>query len=441
MDLANIINKYLMLMEKLVPSNPGNIVRDVYSRYENPLIYVGETEPENPVYKGARLIEILDFDKPDMSNKKWVTVGLDGSSRAIDTPYMFIGLASTSIFSSILGEVFDHPALPAKYLLPKMNTPFIAIAPDFHLDNVEKNLEQYVYLRSPAGVLYDKSYNKSLILDELRTCLENKTIGHLANNIDYLNKVLNKYYYLTVLIDGPIYPVPILFKQHYNMLTKNLPSRGRLDDYVVSWKEILKHRIEVLSLLEKQGIPVIGIVKRVETSRILLSTRNYIELAKDNNVWIGDLGNDQAFIDTLIKAFIRKGVLRQPHKVMYIGPIYIPPEATYLNHYLDYVPEKIVYYVIVPVNKYGKEVFMYTLFRIEVTSNTHKILGDNNILSIVLQDSVFYGTTLPISILYSDKRSKKISRSLANIIARDLERRGIPLTYDTIRAIEAYQYW
>lgn len=434
MDLAGIISKYLMLVEEVIASRREPVCRDLSSRIENPINYVYEVEPQNPVFTGDSIIYEIDEEVFLESKHTHTILGVDGSSRAIDTPYMFIGIATVSIYSRLLGEVLDHPPLPVKYLLPPLNTPFMALSPDFPLD--EK--VQEIFTESPAGVAYTRDYNKALILDEIRTTLENKALLHIAENYTRINNISPGT--LIVFIDGPVYPVPNLFRQHYSLVTKSLPSRGRLDDYVASWKELLKQRFEAINALERQGAPIIGIVKRVESSRLLLSTKDYIELIKDSGLWVGDLGNDQAFIDSVIRMLLSKRILLQPYKPMYIGPIHVPAEATYIHHYIDNVPKKTVYYMIVPLNKYGAEKMMYTLFRVETTEHSLRILEENNIhiLKPVLEDSVFAGTTLPISILYADKRSKTLSRSLANIIARDLERRGVPLTYDTIRTIEAY---
>ncbi len=435
MDLASTIDKYLSLVEEVLSNKIDNVYRDISSRLENPINYVRETEPSSPVFEGNKIIHEVNDGTLCRRDREWVILGVDGSSRAVDTPYMFLGLATVSIYSRILGEILDHPPLPAKYLLPPMDIPFIAISPDFPLNKVIPD----VFLKSPAGVPYDRDYNKALILDELRFTLENTALLHIAQNTNLIRSILRQERIL-VFVDGPVYPVPNLFRQHYNLVTKNLPSRGRLDDYVASWKELLKYRLTAIKALEEQGVPVIGIVKRIESSRLLLSTNNFIELVKQQKLWVGDLGNDQAFIDSILRLMLIRKNIAQPYRVMYIGPIIVPAEATYLNHYLENVSDKIVYYVLIPLNKYGSEKIMYTLFRVEVTKNSYRLLGEDplSVLAPVFEDSILSGTTLPVSILYADKRSKTLSRSLANIIARDLERRGVPLTYDTIRTIEAY---
>ena len=228
--------------------------------------------------------------------------------------------------------------------------------------------------------------------------------------------------------------------RYYNLLYSRQPPRGRMDDYIASWQILIKDRLKGINLLERNNIPVIGIVKRIESSRILINAKNYSDLLINNGISLGDLGNDQAFIDVILRVLIMKGQITMPYKPMIIGPIHVPASASYIDKFIEEVPDKIMYYVIIPLHKYSGRLLRYTLYRIEVTQKTIKIFADYDLEPYipVLADSIGMGTSLPFTILYTDKRCKLLSRSLAKVIASDLESKGIPLTYDTIRTIEAY---
>jgi len=435
-ELHEMLKEYTSHIQRIA-NQTYMLKRDLESRLNDLMNLRKEVEPANVVFKGENLVETINYIEKYLDP----IIGVDGSSRVIDTAYLFIGISTLSIYSRILGEILDHPSLPLRYTLPPLKEPFIALSFDVEdADELISDLSRYSMAasRSLAGVKYSKDYNKTVILDELRTNLENKALIHIGRNIDVFRKIgLEKF---TVFIDGPIYPVPNVFKQYYNLLYSKQPPRGRIDDYIASWQILIKDRLKGIDLLEGNNIPVIGIVKRIESSRVLINAKNYNDLLIDNDVRVGDLGNDQAFIDIILRALIMKRRITMPYKPMIIGPIHVPASASYIDKFVEEVPDKIMYYIVIPLHRYSGRLLRYTLYRIEVTQKTMKILTDfgREPYIPVLADSIGMGTALPFTILYTDKRCKLLSRGLARIIASDLESKGIPLTYDTIRTIEAY---
>ena len=434
--LHEVFREYTNYIQKFV--NQTYIVkRDLDSRLDDLMSLRREVEPTNVVFKGKNLIEAID----QIDKNVYPIIGVDGSSRVIDTAYLFIGISTLSIYSRILGEILDHPPLPLKYILPSLKEPFIALSFDVEDEEIiNKIFDQYnmITFKSPAGVIYRRDYNKTVILDELRTSLENKALIHVGENIDVFRKTgLDEF---NLFIDGPVYPVPNVFKQYYNLLYSRRPPRGRIDDYIASWQVLIKDRLRGIKLLEKNNIPVIGIVKRIESSRILINASNFNDLLIEHNIHIGDLGNDQAYIDIILRTLIMKKAITMPYKPMIIGPIYVPACASYIDKFIEDLPDKIMYYIVLPLHRYSGQLLRYILYRVEMTTKTMELLTDLGIEPYMpaLADSIGMGTALPFTILYTDKRSKLLSRSLAQIIAGDLEARGIPLTYDTIRTIEAY---
>ncbi len=440
-SLAVFLKRYVEEFANLLNSVAGSIERDIGSRVDDLWVLRKEVDYSDILFLSDKVVDFIS----EIPSKNLFIIGVDGSSRAIDTPYAFIGLATLSIYSNMFRELLDHPPLPIKYALPPLDTPFIALSPDLpeeFIENISFNMARtpYVTLHSPADTLYTRDYNKSVILNELRNNLENHGLEHLALQVDETCRVFGSK--PVIFVDGPVYPVPNIFKQHYNLLILKIVKKGRIDDYVASWKTLLEHRISSIYKLERQGVPVIGIVKRLESSRLMISSKDFMDKAREQyGIPIGDMGNDQALIDMLFRILVSKGFIHQPFKPMVIGPFKIPSSTTYIDKYVSIsVPDKIAYYVIVPRTRFGS-MLRYIVYRVESTLESIEILRDSyrvELYDAVLRDSIGSGTMLPLTILYADKRCKKLSRSIAKILAGDLEARGIPLTYDTIRVIEAY---
>ncbi len=434
--LHEIFREYTSYIQEIVRKTHV-LRRDLNSRLNDLRDLRRETEPVRVIFQGDNVVNIIEHIDGNIDP----IIGVDGSSRVIDTAYLFIGLSTLSICSRIAGEILDHPPLPLKYILPLMNGPFIALSIDLDDEDLVLKINEYTGIatfKSPAGVTYGRDYNKTVILDELRTNLENKALIHIGENIDvFRENGIERFY---VFIDGPVYPVPNVFKQYYNLLYSRQPSRGRIDDYIASWQVLIRDRLRGIRSLEDNGIPVIGIVKRIESSRILINAHNFSDVLAKYGVELGDLGNDQAYIDVVLRILIMKRVIGMPYKPMIIGPIYVPASATYIDKFIDGLPDKIMYYVVLPLHRYSGHLLRYILYRIELTPQTMKLISDLGLEPYMpaLADSIGMGTALPFTILYTDKRCKLLSRSLARVIAGDLESHGIPLTYDTIRTIEAY---
>ncbi len=432
--LSNLTETYASVL-KAIAKVSNRLSRNIESRLDNLAYLRRELEPGRVRYLGNDFITAFNkMNRPDS-----VILGIDGSSRVIDTAYMFLGIASLSIYSRHLGEVLDHPPLPIRYTLPPLKEPFIAISIDLEepLENIELDKASFT-LESPVGVRYSGDYNKTIILDEIRTNLENKALIHLAKHSNKILEIAGGEF--LVFIDGPIYPTPNIFKQYYHLLEVKKPSRGRLDDYIASWRKLLEDRIKGIKMLEELNAPVVGIVKRIESSRILVVSDEYRGLLSSKGIVIGDLGNDQAFIDLVLRLAITKGYIGFPLKPLIIGPIHIPASASYVDKFVDNPPDKIAYYIVSPLSRYSSLMLRYTLYRIEMTLETYTMFIEEGIEPYrpSIYDSIGVGTALPFTILYTDKRCKQLSRSIARVIAADLESRGIPLTYDTIRMIEAY---
>ncbi len=441
---TELFKEYIHRLNDLINSVRNSIVYNIGSRTDSLIDLRKEVS-----YSRIKTLfdKIMIVDNVKEANRFYGIIGIDGSSRAIDTPYAFIGVSSLSIYSNIEGELLDHPPIYTKYTLPRLTSPFIAISLDV-INTATLRILKKVFrektiftFQSPAGILYTNDYNKPLILDELRSTVENegldKVINYLIENIS-LKSSIEKH---IVFIDGPLYPVPNIFKLHYKIL--HLTSRGKIDEYIASWRTILNYRIRAINKSIKENIVVYGIVKRLELSRLLLSSPVLDKIQDFLGIKIGNVGNDSVLLDLIVNELFKKGYYKAPYKPIVIGPILVPSSETYLDKYVDEeVPDKIVYYVIVPLNIYGSFI-RYSAFRAEIAYKAYNMLIEDLGIEpyyLPLKDSFGTGVSIPLSLLYADKRCKRISRSISRLLATYLESEGIPLTYDTLRLIEAISH-
>lgn len=359
---------------------------------------------------------------------KYVVIGLDSSTRMISTPFLSIAVVAATVYSRILGELYDVPPLMPSYPLnidPPPSIAVLGVRQPWHEEGLEG-----VVTRSPAGVPYDKSYNRFILLDELRTTTETYLLQGLIGNMGKLSLRGRRPF---IFIDGPVYHTPLLLRQHYGLIKSGGRSRGRLDEYVESWRVMLSNRVRALREGIDKGIPIAGVVKRLEKSSLLPGCGEYHDVLRRNGLDFPIPDNDQAFIDVLITWAMRRRLIGYPLKPLLIGPFRIEPSASLISEYVEDAPVKIAYYYVMPLYRYAR--IHYRVFRIEYIEPALDFL-DENPHTPVIQDTLGAGSVLPLSILYADKRAKALSRSLSYMVARYLELGGLPLTYDALREYE-----
>lgn len=188
-----------------------------------------------------------------------VLVGIDSSSRGIDSTHGTIALAALSAVIGTVTPALDYPPVLGRSLvsLPR-GVPYIAVAPDNEEGICHQRLHPCIRCRSPAGHPYDRYYNRSQIMDELRTSLE--TFGlSVAPQLAAVAREVSGAEEAVCLVDGPIYHTPSLVREE----------RDDVEKYVEAWASMIRSRLAVLR--EVGGlVAVVGIVKRVERSRLSL---------------------------------------------------------------------------------------------------------------------------------------------------------------------------
>ncbi|MEB3797795.1 MAG: DNA double-strand break repair nuclease NurA [Caldisphaeraceae archaeon] len=329
--------------------------------------------------------------------KDFFPIGIDTSSRAVITPTGDIILSAVSISGQGPVELCDWPYLytPMPYM-PKNPAPFIYIASS----NIELPSEV-------GGLIYRTGFlsdvdDVSRLMDYARLRLE--SWGLLEPSM-----ALGKYYLgigkkFVVFVDGPIYLL-----------------EGKRDDMRYS---LMEQRAEAIKTLENVGIPVIGIVKRVERSRLLSMVselRNSIENC---------IGNYQGFNDSLI---IQKLLYSSCFEESY-GKIYVSPKIRLKYNGL----EKIAEYILIPSSGYKHNFSQSRLFRLEYTERSYNILKESGMdpIQLLANDSIVRQSLEPLTIAQSDRRSKMITQALKELLVYYIMRYELPLSYDTLREAE-----
>ncbi len=381
--LSRILDRVLSKAHTFISSKDEINGLDITSLLEEPVVRD----------KGAQLHPIEKFKHVELTS----IVGLDSSSRFIETPYFFAGIGSVSAINRVSRRIYDCPDIldiirggrggGCKWLLLISSVDLTGIS------------SGYLALTNPAGYRYDPGYNRLIALDELRLGLE----------IHALEKTSEEGLGDIIVVDGPIYHIPSIF----NVYMKGRASSG-LEKYFKSWSVLLDRRIHVINELRANGLKVIGIVKRLEYSS-LLSRVDPMDISGDARI------NDHMYL-SLMASKVRVENGSYP---FILGPFELSYQGFEAN-----LPRRIAYYVGLPRRPWLVRPSNYVFFRVEFLSE------EAELLDIVLTDSYGSGALLPLSVIMADSRSKRISNGLRNYFLRLLESRGIPLTYDTMRSIE-----
>ncbi len=365
-----------------------------------------------------KIVELIDPEAFTVRSDLAASIyGIDSSTRTITSPFFFIGIGYGVGVDYRRGDRVECPSvtsLISKYPSACRECKWIILIP-FSEEAREICDNPCIMDKNPAGTPYDISYNRYAALDELRLVIENHILSLILNSKSSRDRRV-------VLLDGPIYMVPKLAAM-YTYLKP--PSRGRIDDYIASWKTLVKHRIDLLKNKRPDTV-VYGIVKRLDNSYIL-SRIDPVRLTRGARI------NDQAYL-VLFTQKVFKNTVAKP---FIIGPIKIDPPREHGE-----IPSKITYYVGLPRHKYtvNTGVAPYGFYRIEFLAEELGNILDDYGKPIIppLIDSLVSGTVIPLSILIADKIAKDVSRGITNYFIRLLEDNGVPLTYDTMRSIEGY---
>jgi len=351
-------------------------------------------------------------------------LGVDGSSRRFSTPYGSLALATVALTLGPLPLV-DYPPLGYEYPIScGLTEPFIAA---YATLGVKHNL---IATESPAGHPYEpplslggseggrEGYALADIAHEVRTKLE--TLG-LKIAVQAAEKGS------LILLDGPLYQRPWRHEVRRSPYLK--------DD----WRELTRERVEVLREASERDIAVVGSVKRLDKSSLLVKAHG--SLSGCLGFTLPPQENDQAEVIQLVSFYVKKGKLNGFEPLL-VGPLSMKPSEELKVEIGVDMPELVYSYVVLPQLPYsGSLDAPCGVLRLEVLREVY----DNKGLDVffrALGEGVMQGLPLPSAQAFADARCRQTSRALFEHMCSTALMEGVELTYDTLlvynRAGEEY---
>lgn len=310
--------------------------------------------------------------------------GIDSSSRRIEAGAADVVVASVAAHDLFSRRHAEWPPLAADFS-PKNPRPFIYVLPNGAIEEQEDPL---ITFRNVLGERFTAEYEIEVAEDEARRSLEDWMMMEFFSDCD-----------CAVLIDGPIYFVP-----------RALGSKDRRGAVSMT---LIRSRLTAIEALESRGVPVIGVVKRVERSSILSVAFDGSPSETDVSLITRSLRSQRA----------------EP------GRIYVSPPLSLT--YPEISPSKRIRYVVVPPGKYqtSSRASSYQIYRLETTERSAKLLERMHLdaVDVFLRDSLLSGSTEPLSIKASDERARMVAEAVAAELRRALSLHGEYLSYETRR--------
>ncbi len=339
------------------------------------------------------------------------TIAVDSSTRQIELPQgsILVGAVAITLNASY---TIEYPS--------KIDSTLTIKGPGFIVPLLPRQFDDInpiLLTSNPAGYNYDGTYSIEQALDELRLRLENWALKQVVPRI--LEQLARKDTFPVILVDGPIYPITMAHEK----------TRDYKNKYIEAWHRILEERLKIIDTLEAMGIPIIGIVKRLDKSLVL-------DRVKKSSKSLERCLPRGEYSDQHILTYYYQKCSR-----WMAGSLYSSPRITLI--YSKNLPKphmKILEYTVVPIGKW-QQLYTPQSYRIEYSPTTGKILRENKLSAyhIMAHETVLRGSTRPISISVADYRSKQITKAITHYIASRIVESGYTLSYDGL--IEAEVAW
>ncbi|MEM4624388.1 MAG: DNA double-strand break repair nuclease NurA [Thermosphaera sp.] len=370
-EIAEVIRKHATQVVKPVVDEDSRRPAEVQEKENNVRLLVEPAKALKPFEKASEVRPYFNL------------YALDSSSRALDTPYFFIAIATGTLVNRFTGKTIDCPPVSLLQGSLKDSCRFLSVIPNFESSvEFEDRFSNLLFTKNIIGEKYDHSYNKYVLLDETRLLVE----SHLL--IQGMSKGLLDE--SIILIDGPLI-YPSFFESSISGHT------SRIDSYKATIEAINEERVSVWKDLRKRRSRVVGIVKRLYRS-YYLSACDPLEIGFSNL-------NDEAYLSAVSRRFsIEEGL-----KPYLLGPLKIESKVKEVK------VERIAWYLGIPRRSFSSRTPLtnYTHYRVETVADS---VLDETVLSPVIYDSLSTGTILPISIMIADYRARKLSSIISHYL-------------------------
>ena len=413
MNLLLVLEDAVEVLQRISGGNGGgpSILRlDDVMQVRAPAEEFGLAESE--VYEGGRILSPRSPVPPRIRGDGLRFLGVDSSSREINAPPASVVVAAVSVSGGTV-EIHDWPPVYGGYPYRGSGPPFARILPN--TDPPPKlSLPEWFTSLNPAGAPYSRDYSLAQAMDEARVDLENWALVNPVYEV--ASYYLEQGYRPVVLVDGPIFLVPGV-----------LAGGGEYrEEYASAWRILLEARIRAIEYLESAGVPVLGVVKRLQKSRILARTPG---VSDDIERCLGDSSYSD---EHALHAIYRSGCIeRRP------GFIHKTPKIKLrIRGYVE--AEKIAEYLLVPPGRYQDSPGLVRALRVEYTERSLEIMKSWGLepYQVYSLASLAGDSLLPVPLQASDRRAKMITRALKETLARMLVARGMPLDYEELGRVE-----
>jgi hypothetical protein len=312
-------------------------------------------------------------------------VVVDGSSRRLGSPRFRVFLAGVAVY----GGKTPLWLYPLTKLVKGVK--FIGVkAPEKVLGEIEKHdkLSNYVKVKFEDGNTYfHERANEEDVSDDVRMSLESWAIEKLAGELG------NGY---VVVLDGPLY-LGVKVKE-----------------------KLAERRVNAIDGLKKRGVPVVGVVKRVENSKKLCGKDVVNALSKSVNASINVDPNHCN--DPLVIQVVGKKMAKGVGDVLLIGPF--KQRHNKSSNIMNYTfPERVFWYV---YSGLGPRVF-----RIETLDSMYRNFRDIIDGLVTWLASSIDRSGIPYIIDVADHFAKQLTRSMYLLFYNIAKARDVAFNYDT----------
>ncbi|MCG2880672.1 MAG: DNA double-strand break repair nuclease NurA [Vulcanisaeta sp.] len=314
-------------------------------------------------------------------------VVVDGSSRRLGSPRFRVFLAGVAVYGG------NTPLW--LYPMTKLfeGVKFIGVkAPKKVLGEIENDRELTHYVKvkfENSNTYFHERANEEDVSDDVRMSLESWAIEKLAGELG------NGY---AVVLDGPLY-LGVKVKE-----------------------KLAARRVNAIRGLEERGVPVVGVVKRVENSRKLCDKNVVNALSKSVNANLGvDLNHCN---DPLMIQVVGKKMAKGVGDVLLIGPF--KQRHNKSSNIMNYTfPERVFWYV---YSGLGPKVF-----RIETLSSMYSNDEFRNIIDglVTWLASSIDRSGIPYIVNIADHFAKQLTRSMYLLFYNIAKARDVAFNYDT----------